>query len=372
MPIYMDRHDVPGVTAGAVAEASARDIEIQGDYGVEVMTYWVDEERGNAFCLMKAPDMGSVRDMHGKAHGLVPNEIIEVNSNVVEAFLGRIHNPGTSKASSPKEHSVFNDPAFRSIIVVDLKDKAQLDSKFGITHGRELIRNFNNLVRNAIHDYGGRLVESHDEFLASFVSVDNAVECAINIQESIRIQNRCTGLPEVELKIGVSAGVPVTDHNKFFGDSIKMAKRLSSVSVSGKIYTTAMIKELYKGIKSHDFNVSGQLRAFSPAEELFLNRLIDAFHDSMSDQDVRMDEFCNRLGVSKSQLYRKTIHITGLSPIDFLKEMRLNNAINLMQKQNKNISETSYELGFTNPSYFTKCFKKRYNVLPADFLKSLA
>ena len=58
MPIYMDRHDVPGVTAGAVAEASAKDIEIQGDYGVEVMTYWVDEERGNAFCLMKAPDMG--------------------------------------------------------------------------------------------------------------------------------------------------------------------------------------------------------------------------------------------------------------------------------------------------------------------------
>ena len=368
----MDRHDVPGVTAGAVAEASAKDIEIQGDYDIEVMTYWVDEERGNAFCLMKAPNMKSVRDMHGKAHGLIPHEIIEVNSNVVEAFLGRIHNPGTTETKSPKEPSVFNDPAFRSILVVDLKDKAQLDSKFGTSLGRELIRNFNNLVQKAIHDYGGRIVESHNEFLSSFVSVDNTIECAINIQESIRIQNRCTNLPEVELKIGISAGVPVTDNNKIFGDSIKMAKRLSSVAGSGLIYTTAMIKQLYKGNKAHDFNSSGQLRAFSLAEELFLNRLIDAFHESMSDQEVRMDEFCNRLGVSKSQLYRKTIHITGLSPIDFLKEIRLTNAINLMQKHNKNISETSYELGFTNPSYFTKCFKKRYNVLPADFIKSFA
>ena len=42
MPIYMDRHDVPGVTARAVAEASARDVEVQGAFGVEVMTYWVD------------------------------------------------------------------------------------------------------------------------------------------------------------------------------------------------------------------------------------------------------------------------------------------------------------------------------------------
>jgi AraC-like DNA-binding protein len=85
-----------------------------------------------------------------------------------------------------------------------------------------------------------------------------------------------------------------------------------------------------------------------------------------------MDVFCKRLGVSKSQLYRKTIDITSLSPTDFLTEMRLNSAVNLMLKENKNISETSYELGFTNPSYFTKCFKKRYSVPPAEFLKSLA
>ncbi len=372
MPIYMDRHDVPGVTAGAVAEASARDIEIQGDYGVEVMTYWVDVERGNAFCLMKAPNMQSVRDMHGKAHGLIPNEIIEVNSNIVNAFLGRIHDPGSTEASSSTEHSIFNDPAFRSILVVDLKDRTQIDSKYGKKVGSKLINLFNNLTRRSIHDFGGLKIENHDEVLASFASVTNAVECALNLQESIRIQNTCTDLPEVELRIGISAGVPVTENSKIFGDAIKMAKRLSSISKSGKIQTTSMIRELYKGNRANAFNDSEQIRAFSLAEEQFLNRLIDAFHDSMFDHDVRMDEFCKRLGVSKSKLYRKTVDITGLSPIDFLIEMRLNNAIKLMQKESKNISETSYELGFTNPSYFTKCFKKRFSVLPAEFLKSLA
>ncbi len=372
MPIYMDRHDVPGVTAGAVAEASARDLEVQGEFGVEVMTYWVDEERGNAFCLMNAPDMQSVSDMHGKAHGLIPHEIIEVNSNIVNAFLGRIHDPGSEKAKSPTKHSIFNDPAFRSILVVDLKDRPQFDSLYGKTSGSKLINTFNDLARRSIFDYGGLKVDNHDEVLASFPSVTNAVECALNIQETIQIQNEYTDLPEVDLRIGLSAGVPVTENSKIFGDAIKIAKRLCFISNSGIIQTTSNIKDLYKGSRVDAFNGLGQIRAFNVSEEQFLTRLIDAFIDSMSDREVKMDDFGKRLGVSKSQLYRKTIDLTGLSPSDLLIELRLSNAVSLMQKENKNISETSYELGFTNPSYFTKCFKKRFSIPPAEFLKSLA
>ncbi len=205
---------MPGVTAGAVAEASTKDLEVQEDYGVEVMTYWVDEERGNAFCLMKAPNMQSVKDMHGESHGLIPHEIIEVNSNIVSAFLGRIHDPGSSKSKSLSEPSIFNDPAFRSILVIDLKDRIQFDSKVGSKLGSELINIFNDLTHRSIYDFGGLIVENPDEILASFASVTNSVECALNIQESIRIQNACTDLPIVELKIGISAGIPVTDNDK--------------------------------------------------------------------------------------------------------------------------------------------------------------
>jgi len=371
MPIYMDRHDVPGVTAGAIAEASARDLEVQGEFGVEVMTYWVDEERGNAFCLMKAPSRQAVNEMHGKAHGLIPHEIIEVNSNIVSAFLGRIHDPGSTKAKSPKELSIFNDPAFRAILVIDLKDRSQFYIKYGKKLSSELIKIFNDLAFQSIYDYGGLKVENHNEVLASFPSVTNAVESAINIQESIRIQNECTHLPKVELRIGLSAGVPVTENSNIFGDAINIAKRLCTISRSDKILATLIIKELYKGNRSHLFNGAERIRAFSTAEELFLNRLTDEFNDSISDREVRMNDFSKRLGLSKSQLYRKSIDIIGLSPSDFLTEIRLNNAIKLLQKENKNISETSYELGFTNPSYFTKCFKKRYSVSPADFIKSL-
>jgi AraC-like DNA-binding protein len=372
MPIFMDRHDVPGVSASAVAEASARDVEVQGEFDAEVMTYWVDEERGNAFCLIKAPDMESVNHMHTKAHGMVPHEIIEVNSNVVNAFLGRIHDPGSSKPKSTTEHSIFNDPAFRSILVIDLKDRAQFEIKYGSKIGIELINAFNDLTSQSIYEYNGLKVENHDEILGSFQSVTNAVECALVIQESIRIQNESSGLPGVELKVGLSAGVPVTSNSQIFGDAISIAKRLCAISHSGRIQATSMIKELYKGSKVEAFNGSGQIRALNSSEEVFLNSLIDTFDETMSDRELRIADFCNRLGVSKSQLYRKTINLTGLSPTDMLMEMRLIKAVELMQKESRNISETAYELGFTNPSYFTKCFKKRFKVLPADFLKSVS
>ncbi|MFI5188289.1 MAG: DUF4242 domain-containing protein, partial [Chitinophagales bacterium] len=85
MPIYMDVHILPGVRARAVAEAHRLDMIHQAEHGCKCMTYWIDEERGNVFCLIDAPTQDAVEEMHRQAHGLIPNRIIEVNSTIVES-----------------------------------------------------------------------------------------------------------------------------------------------------------------------------------------------------------------------------------------------------------------------------------------------
>ena len=72
--------------------------------------------------------------------------------------------------------------------------------------------------------------------------------------------------------------------------------------------------------------------------------------------------------MSKSQLYRKTIAIWDLSPIQLLKEFRLNKAMELLKGHRVNVSQTTFDSGFTSPSYFTKCFKKKFGLLPANYL----
>ena len=79
MPLYMDvHHHVEGLTAAALAEAHEKDLEIQGKHGVEDQRYWFDEGTGKVFCLVEAPSKEAAEAVHREAHGLVANEITEV------------------------------------------------------------------------------------------------------------------------------------------------------------------------------------------------------------------------------------------------------------------------------------------------------
>lgn len=79
MPLYLDTHNyVAGLTAAAVAQAHARDLEVQGKYGVSYLRYWYDEATGKVFCLVEAPSPQSAEDVHREAHGLLADVIVEV------------------------------------------------------------------------------------------------------------------------------------------------------------------------------------------------------------------------------------------------------------------------------------------------------
>jgi hypothetical protein len=79
MALFMDIHKgVDGLTAEAVAEAHKKDIEKQGEHGVKYLKYWYNEKDGTVFCLSEAPDKESALKVHKEAHGLMPDDIIEV------------------------------------------------------------------------------------------------------------------------------------------------------------------------------------------------------------------------------------------------------------------------------------------------------
>src|ERR1700748_1555343 len=90
MPLFMDRHDLPGVTAEQVAQAHLADLETSATFGVQFLAYWFDADQREAFCLAKAPSGDALTAAHRAAHGLIPNEIISVSEENVLRLLGRI------------------------------------------------------------------------------------------------------------------------------------------------------------------------------------------------------------------------------------------------------------------------------------------
>ena len=79
MPLFMDVHrKVNGLSAQAVADAHRKDLETQGKHNVKYLKYWFNEKDGTVFCLSEAPDRESAIAVHREAHGLMPDEVIEV------------------------------------------------------------------------------------------------------------------------------------------------------------------------------------------------------------------------------------------------------------------------------------------------------
>ena len=86
MAVYMDRHYIEGATQHAVADAHQKDLALQDKYNIKFLTYWFDEARCTAFCLIEAPNRKTIEQAHDEAHGSVPNEVLEVDPSVVDAF----------------------------------------------------------------------------------------------------------------------------------------------------------------------------------------------------------------------------------------------------------------------------------------------
>ena len=79
MPLFMDEHKaVDGLTAEALAGAHKRDLEVQEKHGVKYISYWFNEQAGKVYCLVDAPNAEAAHAVHKEAHGLVADEIIEV------------------------------------------------------------------------------------------------------------------------------------------------------------------------------------------------------------------------------------------------------------------------------------------------------
>ncbi len=356
--IYMDRHDLPGLTAQDVAEAHRQDLQVQHRFNCRALTYWFDEERGIAFCLIESPDEQSVRELHEHSHGQIPNQIIEVDDQLVEAFLGRIEDPEPFDTS---EQLVLQDPAFRTIMVA-ASTPVQSDARSRREHHA--------LLRTAIERYDGREVRHPGaNVTASFTSTDKAVECALHVVTSAKVRHDRPATHDLEVTIGLSAGDPVTEQEELFGETIRMADRLCYIANNIPIWASYDVKTHVKGDAVHSSSYDRCIKYTNKSEERFLTRLMDTVEETWNDEHITVMEFSRRMGLSKSQLYRKTTALTGYSPSSFLKEFRLNKSIKLIEANHGNISEIAFETGFNNPSYFSKSFKERFGILPSEYAK---
>ncbi len=267
MPLYMDRHEGVTQTCEEIAEVHLRDIEIQGKYGVRYVTYWIEEEAQQAFCLVDAPSKERAALVHKEAHDDVANEIIEVNQPVVEEFMGRIANTPAAKDPATTEWV----PAVRAILFTDLESSVAETQQLGDARYVDQLRVHNTVIRDSLDAHNGREVKhTGDGIMASFVAASAAVESAITMQKSFATQNEARPEHPFRVRIGISAGEPVMDHDDLYGSAVNLAKRICDCAETGGILVAQVVRELCIG-KDLPFADTGEteLRGFEDPVRLY-------------------------------------------------------------------------------------------------------
>lgn len=104
-------------------------------------------------------------------------------------------------------------------------------------------------------------------------------------------------------------------------------------------------------------------------EKKYLNQLINLVEKNIDDDSFKFSQFATEMANSKSTLYRRMKLLTGQTPMEFIRIIRLNHAVDMLLNNNCDIADIAYTLGFNDPKYFSRCFKTKFGLSPKEYKK---
>ena len=131
--------------------------------------------------------------------------------------------------------------------------------------------------------------------------------------------------------------------------------------IDNLIHSRTLLRSLFSGNSKEEEKEEEMLGA---QDHTFVTRLREVIRDNMGDSDFSVERIGEEIGLSRVQLYRKVKALTGQTPVELLRKARLERSRRLIEKTEKSVSEIAYEVGFTSPSYFNKCFKDEFGISP--------
>lgn len=138
--------------------------------------------------------------------------------------------------------------------------------------------------------------------------------------------------------------------------------------ISNLLATRKTLRQVFANNVADSTTPASELTAvkIQTPDNSFINRLRDTIQTHLSDSDFSVERIGEEIGMSRVQLYRKVKALTGMSPVELLRKSRVERGRHLLESTDLSISEIAYEVGFSAPSYFTKCFKDAYGKSPGE------
>ncbi|MEI2273000.1 ATP-binding protein [Sphingobacterium sp. ML3W] len=137
-----------------------------------------------------------------------------------------------------------------------------------------------------------------------------------------------------------------------------------------KVNSLLQLNQAFKEVYSKQVSIVAPELTVVSEKDKFLQKVLNYVHDNIDNPQLSVEALSSHTSMSRASLYNKLLELTGMSPVDFIRSVKLEKAASLLEKSDKSISEIAYETGFANPNYFTKVFKAKYQMTPSEYIHS--
>lgn len=350
----MDIHTVEDEKFSEISamQGHHKDIAVQHKFGVKSIKYFLNLSEKKVFCLLEAPDKKACVNLHMAAHGIGACNVIELSSEIdFKAFLGEGTKDENDLALTPSGEI---DTGYRSIIMIC--------PIFFDEIRQPVTAQINQFIKE---HKGSRIVQAEDRILASFIDAGHAIGA---IQVLSKYFSSFDG--QLEYHMALVTGKPVDENGtELFEEAKKQLVTLSDIGKTQVAHIDSTTLNLYrKAHQPQEWSINNT-RILSANDLSFYSKLWNILNEHIVKTRFSSVDLSNELGLSKAQTYRKLKALTAMSPNELIREVRLRRSLNALKENNKTVAEIAYEFGFNSPTYFTRVFRKRYEILPTEFAR---
>lgn len=137
--------------------------------------------------------------------------------------------------------------------------------------------------------------------------------------------------------------------------------------LKAKVQNILQLNQIYKDTYSKKLTLSLPETEAQSENEVFMTKTVNYIYENLENPQLSVELLSEFMKISRASLYNKIIEYTGMSPVDFIKSVKLEKARDLLEKTDKTVAEIAHETGFANPNYFTKVFKTKYLLTPTEY-----
>ena len=147
-----------------------------------------------------------------------------------------------------------------------------------------------------------------------------------------------------------------------------MTKPFNFEILNAKIKNLLVLNKSLKDTYTKQVKVQPSEIVIESDNEKFLSKVLKYVEDNLNDSKLSVEDLSKHIGMSRATLYHKVLEVSGQTPIDFIRSIKLERAAVLLEKSDFNVAQIAYMTGYSSPTYFAKSFKTKFNILPSDYL----